>query len=302
MAEILRKSDAFHAESPHPPVILRSGKPLWTVAQILILSPVLLAGSANLATPEARLENAIRHEMVLGDLKGAMEQYKSLLAEPAQSRPLAARALLRMAECQEKLGRHAEAYDTFTEVAKEYRDQTAIAEIARVRLENWESAIPAPLNLKFTDGNLGKLPGAWFVPTVPQDSGHWAQLRRDGCRQGDQCAVVLVPENAPSRVGNLMQAFSAKAYRGKTVRYAAWIRLEAAGSDDRAQIWLSVDRPNDRKGFFENMSDRPVRSGGWTLCEIRGRIDEDATFIKFGVMSLGRGRVWVDDVSFEIIP
>jgi len=37
------------------------------------------------------------------------------------------------------------------------------------------------------------------------------------------------------------------------------------------------------------------------LCDIVGRIDEDATFIELGVLSAGRGRVWVDDVSFEVI-
>ena len=50
------------------------------------------------------------------------------------------------------------------------------------------------------------------------------------------------------------------------------------------------------------MSDRPMRSSQWTFGEIRGRIDSDATFIKFGVMSIGRGRVWVDHVSFEVVP
>ncbi|MCC6367848.1 MAG: hypothetical protein IT165_30355, partial [Bryobacterales bacterium] len=83
------------------------------------------------------------------------------------------------------------------------------------------------------------------------------------------------------------------------VRLRAWIRLEAVDPDDHAQMWLSVDRARDKKGFFDNMSDRPVRSGDWTMCEIRTTVDADATFIKFGVMSIGRGRVFVDDVSFE---
>ncbi|MCC6390475.1 MAG: hypothetical protein IT167_07720, partial [Bryobacterales bacterium] len=83
------------------------------------------------------------------------------------------------------------------------------------------------------------------------------------------------------------------------VRLRAWIRLEAVDPDDHAQMWLSVDRARDKKGFFDNMSDRPVKAGDWTMCEIRTKVDADATFIKFGVMSIGRGRVFVDDVSFE---
>jgi hypothetical protein len=49
------------------------------------------------------------------------------------------------------------------------------------------------------------------------------------------------------------------------------------------------------------MDDRPVRSSEWTRCEIVGKIEPDAVFIDIGVMSIGRGRVWVDDVSFEVV-
>ena len=45
-------------------------------------------------------------------------------------------------------------------------------------------------------------------------------------------------------------------------------------------------------GFFDDMKDRPVRSAEWTPCEIVSKVDEDATFINFGVVSVGRGRVW----------
>jgi hypothetical protein len=49
------------------------------------------------------------------------------------------------------------------------------------------------------------------------------------------------------------------------------------------------------------MHDRPVRTSEWTMCEIVGEIGEDARFINFGVESIGGGRVWVDDVSFEVV-
>jgi hypothetical protein len=77
--------------------------------------------------------------------------------------------------------------------------------------------------------------------------------------------------------------------------------LSLLAGGDRAQMWLSVDRANRRQGFFDNMNDRPVRSSDWTRCEIDAEIDHDATFVNFGVMSIGRGRVWVDDVSFEVV-
>ena len=89
--------------------------------------------------------------------------------------------------------------------------------------------------------------------------------------------------------------------RGKTVRLSAWLRLDQTDPDDRGQMWLSVDRFGDQKGFFDDMSDRAVHTSEWTFREIQARVDDDATFIKFGVMSIGRGRVWVDRVSFTVV-
>jgi hypothetical protein len=67
-------------------------------------------------------------------------------------------------------------------------------------------------------------------------------------------------------------------------------------------MWLRVDRPNGKVGFLEDMDGRPVRSAEWTSCEIVAEIDSDAQFLDFGVKSMGRGRVWVDEVSFDIVP
>ena len=249
---------------------------------------------------EGRIEAAIYQEIVLGDLRGAAEQYQSV-SRASVSRAAIARALYRYARCLEKLEQRPEAYNVYIRVEKEYSDQ-AEAAMARARLANWEYSVSSPVNLQFEHGTAGKLPDGWFVPALPQDVDRWAQLRRSGCRKGDSCAVVLVPDNAPVQAGNLMQSFHAAAYRGKTVRLTAWLRLEASAPGDRAQMWLGVDRVNDKKGFFDDMSDRAVRSPEWTFAEIRARIDGDATSIKFGVMSIGRGRVWVDHVSFEVIP
>jgi hypothetical protein len=98
-----------------------------------------------------------------------------------------------------------------------------------------------------------------------------------------------------------MQSFFASAYRGKTVRLRAWMRVDPELPDDHGQMYLIVSRVDRRRGFFDNMDDRPVRSGQWTQCEIVGDVARDAQFIEFGFMSFGRGRVWVDSVSFDVV-
>ena len=50
------------------------------------------------------------------------------------------------------------------------------------------------------------------------------------------------------------------------------------------------------------MKDQLVASSKWTRCEIVTQVDDDASFVDFGANSIGTGKVWVDDVSFEVIP
>ncbi len=250
--------------------------------------------------PELELEKAINREVVVGDLAGAIEQYKIVAAQKSVPKDLAARALLGLARCQEKLGRRVEARASYQRLIADYSGQAPIVTQARARLAGWEDSLPGPRNLRFEQGTAGKVPPGWIVPALPKDADSMAELHRTGCRTGAGCAIVRVPDNAPSPVSSLMQSFSAAAYRGRTVRLRAWIRVESADPQDRAQMFLSVDRPNRQTGFLDNMSDRPIRSAEWTRCEIVAPVVGDATFINFGFMSIGKGAVWVDEVSFEI--
>jgi hypothetical protein len=257
---------------------------------------------------EQKFEAALHREIVKGDLAGSMAEYHALLNGGGTPRPIAARALLEIARCQEKLGQRKEAYTTYRRLVAEFSDQPAILKLAGLKLAQWSG----PRNLKFEEGAAGKAPPGWFVPSLPKDADYLAELRRDGCRAHGGCAVVMAPLNVPRPEGNLMQSFSAAAYRGKTVRLVAWLRVESffvspatglrlPNPEDRAQMWMTVERANRKTGFSDNMDERPVRSQNWTRVEITGPIDEDAQFINFGFLSIGGGRVWIDSVSFETL-
>jgi hypothetical protein len=250
---------------------------------------------------EMRLEAAIHREVVLGDLKGAADQFRTIASQAGKSRPVAARALLHLGMCFEKSGQREEARGAYVRVARDFADQPA-AEQARVQLAGWEDPQPGPRNLRFERGTPGKVPPGWFVPALPKDANSLAEMRRTGCRSGIGCAVVLAPVNAPSPFGSLMQSFGAASYRGKTIRLRAWLRVEDAGDSDRGQLWLSVDRMSGRSAFPDNRNQRTIDSEEWTPLEVEAAIADDATFINFGIMAFGRARVWVDDVSFEVFP
>ena len=244
---------------------------------------------------ERQLQSAIHKEMVLGDLAGAVSEYRSFLAaENGKTRAMAARAMLHLAQCQEKLGDRNTAQRTYMRLARDYGDQTEIAAQARDKLFHWMEPLAGPRNLAFEKGETGKVPSGWFS--------HSAELTHTGCRSG-ACAVVQGSDDpADADAGAMRQTFSAVAYRGKTVRLRAWLRMESPDPLDRAQMWLRVERSNRQTGFFDNMADRPVRAASWTLYEISGDIDDDAQSVTFGVMVSGKARVWIDGVSFQATP
>jgi Tol biopolymer transport system component len=83
---------------------------------------------------EKLLAAADRAAAIDGDLRAAIDQYKKALVAAGPNRTLAAQALLRMADCYQKLG-DAEAQAIYTRLVRDYADQKDSAGLARVRLD-----------------------------------------------------------------------------------------------------------------------------------------------------------------------
>jgi Tol biopolymer transport system component len=98
---------------------------------------ILFAAAAMVATAqpnrsaEAALGAARRMEEAEGNFSGAIEAYKKFLAQYGKDRTLAAKALVRMGQCYEKLGDN-EARKAYERVVREFSDQKdAVAEARR---------------------------------------------------------------------------------------------------------------------------------------------------------------------------
>ncbi|WP_263784510.1 M56 family metallopeptidase [Salinibacter grassmerensis] len=100
--------------------------------------------------------------------------------------------------------------------------------------------------------------------------------------------------------GTVAQSVDAMPHRGKQVRLRAAVRAEVSGAGNRAQLWLRVDRTNDRQGFFDNMSDRPITKPSWETYQITGTVAEDATHIMLGGFLRGRGTAQFDAFQLQV--
>jgi len=164
----------------------------------------------------------------------------------------------------------------------------------------------ALVNPGFEEGEVGQAPAGWTVSPHSQQSGYIAALTDEQSKSGRYCLVLKREAITPARApGNLNQSIDAVAFRGKRVRLRAAVRAELTGFGAKAQLWLRVDRQkrNNRQamGFFDNMADRPILAREWAYYEIIGDVEEDAEKLVLGLLSFGVGKVWMDDVSLEIV-
>jgi beta-lactamase regulating signal transducer with metallopeptidase domain len=170
----------------------------------------------------------------------------------------------------------------------------------------WPELKPNPLNLDFSQGNVGSAPTAWLgpdsfmTPHVPV----YEALIADGnqCHSGGRCATVhSLGSDSPNYPAFLMQELDASLYRGQTLIYRAFVRVDP-NSKGVGRLLVRVHRKNCSTTFRDDMGDHPVVSDEWAAYEIRAPIATDAYQIEFGVQLVGTGAVWIDNISMEFKP
>jgi Tol biopolymer transport system component len=99
---------------------------------------LVLIAAAALATAESdsakvMMEAARKKEVVDGDLNGAIREYRAIVAEYKSDRAVAAMALVRMAECYQKMG-DTESRKLYEQVVRDYSDQKDAVNLAKAKL------------------------------------------------------------------------------------------------------------------------------------------------------------------------
>lgn len=146
----------------------------------------------------------------------------------------------------------------------------------------------------------------WSFMEAPIGSGYRVSSETHRVFAGKRCALLQRDGKSESvAFGNLMQVVDAVPYRGKRIRFRAAVRSNVEGEGNQAMLWTRVDRPEQKDktavGFFDNMSDRPIKTNDWRHYDIVGDIHDDAVTINVGLVLVGSGKAWIDDVSLEIV-
>jgi Tol biopolymer transport system component len=104
--------------------------------------------SAQQSRADVALRAAIELEVVRGDLKAAIEQYKRIVDDHRDNRRVAAQALVRLAEAYQKLG-DSQATTIYTRIVREFSDQHDAVTLARARLRPSAGASGEGVILRF---------------------------------------------------------------------------------------------------------------------------------------------------------
>jgi hypothetical protein len=119
-------------------------------------------------------------------------------------------------------------------------------------------------------------------------------------QHGQNSATIESKVEHPANFSTLLQSMLVKELSGKRVKMTGFIKSQ--GVSDTASMWIRVDDfGNKIVADFDNMMDRPlVGNNDWTKREIIFDVPEKCV-IFYGFLFKGSGKIWVDNVSFEVV-
>ena len=144
------------------------------------------------------------------------------------------------------------------------------------------------------------LSNEWFkAGNSPQS--YEVGLDKSISQNGNNSSFIESKESKIQGFGTLMQTCSAKEYLGKKVKMSGFIKTEQVS--DWVGMWLRIDPNNSPSNkYFNNMSKNPIKgTTNWTKYEIVLDVPSNSNSLNFGVLISGTGKVWFDNLSFEIV-
>ena len=157
---------------------------------------------------------------------------------------------------------------------------------------------PAPANLDFEGATHPRgMPLHWLGGSAGYDFVYDTDAPHGGKKSGK---LVWTRDSAPPAGAWTVcgQTIPAASWRGKRVRFAGWIRTNAAAPDGGGGLWLRADDASDNVVAFDNMSGFEVSgTSGWTRCEIVLDVPQSTHRLAFGMILSGGGAGWCDDLE-----
>ncbi len=113
------------------------------------------------------------------------------------------------------------------------------------------------------------------------------------------CQDVLAQKETSRDWTSFVQSIEISTDKPIKFKVVAHVKNESGNEDGQAGLWVRVDTKNGERGFFENMSDRPITSKEWKTYTIEAEIDENSKTLNFGAICWNNGKFLFD--KFEVL-
>jgi hypothetical protein len=168
-------------------------------------------------------------------------------------------------------------------------------------MKNFKSIlILSGVSLMIFGFTTNELPKNWFKSGSKSES---YKVATDSIifQSGKKSVSIASLDSSIEGFETIMQSCSARNFLGTRIKMTGYIKSENVA--DWAGMWLRIDSktPGESLGF-DNMQDRPIiGNSDWTKCEIVMDVPAESITLKFGALISGTGKIWFDNVSFEIL-
>ena len=170
-----------------------------------------------------------------------------------------------------------------------------------------------PLNVKAEKPkNLGL--ETWNDQNQPSDWFFWSKFTRMGAKvtadvdayKGDYSALLQGPRGPQfgEFAYSVRQYIDASSYLKKRLRIRFAAKVEA---NEEAFFRVSID-PDPLKSahlglapLVDNLDSLRIESKTWKLYEIEFDVPENSDILQYGIYLRGEGKIWLDDVSIEML-
>jgi hypothetical protein len=153
--------------------------------------------------------------------------------------------------------------------------------------------------LASTAGPARAAPPAGWISAGSRPTAYEMGVDRSVTHDGRPSAYVKAKQKDTGGFGTLMQMFAADDYRGKRLRFSAWVKSEAV--DGWAGLWMRVD--GKEKGTilaFDNMQNRAITgTTDWKRYEVVLDVKEEAAAVALGILLDQAGAVYMSGIKLE---
>jgi hypothetical protein len=163
-----------------------------------------------------------------------------------------------------------------------------------LKKESWDNVV-SPMTIPVEENQTAQQ--GWFLSGDNPD-GYIVDNDKTVTYKSASSGFIRSKRDRVSGFGTLMQQTDITNYIGKKLKLSAVIKTDNV--KDWAGLWVRIDGENAHNLWFDNMQDRPIKGTmSWKRFEINFDVPKEGATLNFGILLVGAGSVWINDVSIE---